>query len=78
MNREREKERGTEDPRRSNERISIKPRRSFNYPRHRNEEELIYRRVDEIRAYDTYACTVCTLCTTTRESIRTLAILPVT
>ena len=49
MNRERERER-ERLPRRSNEHVSIKPRRSFNYPRHRNEEALIYRRVDEMRA----------------------------
>lgn len=30
--------------------VSIKPRRSFNYPRHRNEEALIYRLADETRA----------------------------
>ena len=66
-----ERERKNEERRilrRSNERVSIKPRRSFNYPRHRNEEALIYRRVDDIRAYDTY------ICTTIRESIRTLSI----
>lgn len=28
--------------------VSIKPRREFNYPRHRNEEALIYRRVNEM------------------------------